>query len=309
MVVSACLFLLSCDGPPGENVPQPEAGDTPNTVNPPSGGSTNATTIRVGSFNPQVLGHTKVSRTFTFSVIADIATKFDLIAFEEVGSNNSTALETTCVSVLESLIAKMNLLAPRALYAYIRGNQYALVYNEKTLVCVSSSMYSGSQSFSYTPLTGVFKTVSGNLDFAVVVIHTSPTLASSEIPKLPTVMSEVRTHYTEPDVVCLGDFNADGNYYAEGSGADLSCFPSVSYITGIPNSADTTVATSSNTYDRIEMSSTMTSDYTGTWKVISFVPEYDVSKCEGATTTAGTENAISDHYPVAVELYTARDTD
>jgi hypothetical protein len=53
----------------------------------------------------------------------------------------------------------------------------------------------------------------------------------------------------------------------------------------------------------------MASDYTSTWGVIQIGQVYDVTQCEGITTSTGTESAISDHYPVWAEFYADKDTD
>jgi endonuclease/exonuclease/phosphatase family metal-dependent hydrolase len=48
------------------------------------------------------------------------------------------------------------------------------------------------------------------------------------------------------DTILIGDLNADGSYYDE---EQITHFTDWHWI--IPNNADTTVATSNNTYDRI----------------------------------------------------------
>ena len=73
--------------------------------------------------------------------------------------------------------------------------------------------------------------------------------------------------------------------------------------------ADTTVAASSNTYDRMQLTHSMRSDYSWRWDVYEFGRYHDVTRCEGTESNAGTEAAVSDHYPVRAELYIRRDTD
>jgi len=263
---------------------------------PPTDPTPDGSTLRIGSFNIEQFGTTKTSRPNTLTVLAQIATTFDVLAIQEVGSNNSSALESTCITVMDAYVSRINQLAGANAYAYVRGNQYAIVYRKSEVELVSSSLYSGSASFTYQPLTANFKSRAGNFDFAMLVIHTSPSVAVSEIPALKTAMAEVSTEYAEPDVICLGDFNADGSYFDEGTGDGLAGYSG--YLTIIPNTADTTVASSSNTYDRIQLTSSLTTDYTATWDVIRFTDDYDVSICEGTATTTGTESALSDHYPV-----------
>jgi deoxyribonuclease-1-like protein len=271
--------------------------------------SSNEKTVRIGAFNVQIFGLSKIKKTNVLTVLAEIASTYDVLALEEVGNNASTASEETCEEVMKDYVARINQIVGSDEYAYCRGNQYGIVYRKDEFTLVNSSLYSGSEPFTYTPLTAYFKSKEGNFDFVMLVIHTSPSKAKLEIPELKTAMAEVSYEYKEPDVIALGDYNGDGNYYTEGTGTDLAGFDTSSYITAIPNSFDTTVASSSRTYDRIELSSSMKSDFDGKSGVFQFGKSFDVSKCEGTAKTEGTENAVSDHYPVWAEFYTDRDTD
>jgi endonuclease/exonuclease/phosphatase family metal-dependent hydrolase len=271
--------------------------------------SSNEQTVRIGAFNVQIFGISKVKKTHVLTVLAEIASTYDVLALEEVGNNASTASDATCTEVMDDYVARINQIVGSDAYAYCRGNQYGIVYKKSEFTLVGSSLYSGSEPFTYTPLTAYFKSKEGDFDFAMLVIHTSPSKAKEEIPELKTAMAEVASLYKEPDVIALGDFNGDGSYYTEGTGTNLSGFDSGNYISAIPNSFDTTVASSSNTYDRIELSSSMKSDFDGKSGVLEFGKLFDVSQCEGTAKTAGTESAVSDHYPVWAEFYVDRDTD
>ena len=292
IVAAVCLiWLLGC---------------APASPSPQGGGGGR---IRVGSFNIETFGTTKASRPNTLTVLASIASTYDALAVEEVGSNGSTASEATCGEVLDAYVARINEIDRAASYAYVRNDQYAVVYRTDKLELLGSGPYAGAQGFTYRPLTAYFRTREGNLDFILLVIHTRPSLAREEILALKTAMAEVSVLYSEPDVICLGDFNADGTYYEEGTNSELEGFPSSDYITVIPNSADTTVSSTPYAYDRIELSASMESDYSSSWGVFAIGRTYDVSACEGTEKTAGTEYALSDHYPIWAEFYVDRDTD
>jgi endonuclease/exonuclease/phosphatase family metal-dependent hydrolase len=271
--------------------------------------SSNEKTVRIGAFNVQIFGLSKAKKTNVLTVLAEIASTYDVLALEEVGNNASTATDETCTEVMDEYVSRINKVVGSDEYTYCRGNQYGIVYKKSEFTLVGSSLYSGSQTFTYQPLTAYFKSKEGNFNFTMLVIHTSPSKAKSEIPELKIAMAEVSSEYKELDVICLGDFNGDGNYYTEGTGTNLAGFDSSTYISAIPNSYDTTVATSSNTYDRIELSSSMKSDFDGKSGVFEFGKVFDVSQCEGTAKTAGTESAVSDHYPVWAEFYLDRDTD
>ena len=267
--------------------------------------------IKIASFNMQIFGRTKLGRPRTLTVLAAIAANFDIIALQEIGSNKSSASEETCIEIMNCYVEKINEIAGEKKYSYICGNQYAIVYRTDKVLVADYALYGGSETFSYTPLIANFKTVNSesNFDFSIITIHTSPKFARDEIPALKTVIEETAELYCEPDVICLGDFNADGNYYDEGNVDSLAGFDTGLYITGIPNSYDTTVADSDNTYDRIQMTESLSTDYTGNSGVFRFREFYDINECEGGRTTAGTEKAISDHYPVWCEYYINQDTD
>ncbi len=269
-----------------------------------------ASRVRIGSFNIEIFGTTKASRPNTMTVLASIATNFSIIAIQEVGSNSDPS-DSTCVTVLDAYVARINQLLGGTHYAYVRGHQYAFVYRTAHVSMDGYALYSGTKSFSYPPLAAKFSIPSKSFDFVLLTIHTSPTSATTEISYLPTAMAEVAVTHSDPDVICLGDFNADGTYYSDGGDAQgwLAGFSPASYTTVIPNGTDTTVSTgNTHTYDRIQLSQTAAQDYTGTWGVLKFSQYYDISQCEGPSIT-GIEDNLSDHYPVWVEFWVNQDTD
>ena len=266
-------------------------------------------TLKVGAFNIQIFGESKVAKPHVLEVLAKIATNYDLLAVEEVGSNGSTATDQTCIDVMDRYVSAINKSDGSTDFSYVRGNQYALVYRTSKLKASSPSVYSGTQHLTYAPLTAFFNALDGNLDFSVVVIHTSPKSARVEIPALKIVMSEVAQANKDPDVICMGDFNADGAYYSEGSDPYLAGYPQDQYVSAIKNTEDTTVAKSSNTYDRIELSRTLKEDFEGESGVLEYTENLDVSQVEGTAKNAGTASAVSDHWPVWAVLWTDRDTD
>jgi hypothetical protein len=111
----------------------------------------------------------------------------------------------------------------------------------------------------------MFKAKNGKFDFILADIHTKPDDATREIALIPKVMQDAVSHFKDPDILCLGDWNADGTYFNEESYQTF--FPNLNYLWIIPNTADPTIAVKSNTYDRIAASISMQEDYTGDWVV------------------------------------------
>jgi len=266
-------------------------------------------TIRVGSYNAAILGPTKTARPATMAAMARIASGFDLLSLQEVGSNASTASDESCAAAMDAFVARIDEAAGGELYAYVRGDQYAFVYRKDRLEAKSWKLYDGVCKFTYTPLVAYFQVIGRPLDFAMITVHTRPSLAGQEVPALAAAMGEVAAALGEADVLCAGDFNADGSYYAEGPGPGLAGFPAERFVSVIPDDADTTVAAGSLAYDRMELTSSMAGDYSGSWGVLRPGDAMDLSACEGTAGTAGTERALSDHYPIWADFSTTADTD
>jgi endonuclease/exonuclease/phosphatase family metal-dependent hydrolase len=103
----------------------------------------------------------------------------------------------------------------------------------------------------------------------------------------------------EPDVICLGDFNADGLYFDETTYD--SVLPAATYRWLFDNTLDTTVAPSANTYDRMVTLSATDEDFTGRAGVFRF----DEALSLGSLSATD----VSDHYPIWAEFWSGRDSD
>jgi deoxyribonuclease-1-like protein len=301
LAAAALLALAACRRP----APPPAAAPVPTEA----GGPIAPETIAIASYNVNILGPTKASRRATMNALAAIVARFDLVALQEVGSNDSSAGDASCEEVLSDLAALAGEAGGGVPYRYLRRGQFAFAYRADRLEAEPLPTPAAAAGLSYPPLAARFRALGRPLDFVMIDAHARPSLASSEIPALAAAMAEAAASYGEPDVVCAGDLNADGSYYAEGEGLGLAAFPSSRFATVVPNDADTTVATGSLAYDRIELSSSMAGDWTGKWGVLRPAEVLDLSACEGPGSTAGTERALSDHYPVWAELSTAADRD
>jgi endonuclease/exonuclease/phosphatase family metal-dependent hydrolase len=270
------------------------------------------TILRIGSMNGQIMGPAKQDRYNTFGVMASVATNFDILALQEVGSNWDPS-DDTATRVMNAYVARVNGFAGMGAYSYVRGHQYAFVYRTSSVTLSESRLYTGTNSygtnaFRYAPLLAKAVTQSG-LSFVIMTVHTSPGFASREIPSILNALSEAAASYGETRLICLGDYNADTTYYSPGTAAQgwLNGFAPPQWYTVIRNGITTNVG-GGKTYDRIQLSMPLAAFYTGTWGVMKYAEHYDVTICEGTgptSTTPGTqftENAISDHYPVWAEF-------
>lgn len=182
-------------------------------------------------------------------------------------------------------------------WQFIVGDQYAFVWRGSKVSLLWHGQYSGAQRFTYSPLVARFKT--GDLTFVAMTVHTRPSEAKREIPSILPAMVELAS--VDGNVICLGDYNADGAYYDPGKpGQGLRGFDGL--VTVVKNGVNTTVSErNSFTYDRVELSASLGTRYLGV-QVLRFSEVLDVSMVSGPGSTSGTELAISDHYPVVFTL-------
>lgn len=256
-------------------------------------------TIRVGAFNIQVFGTTKASKPDVMDTLADIVRTYDIVAIQEIRDKSQTALPSL-VTLVNSDGSSYDYVVSERLGRTTSKEQYAYIYNTNTIELYSPAHTypepEGTDPFHRQPYITSFKAVGGNYDAVLMVIHTDPDEATEEINALDDVMAYAKEAYLdEQDFILLGDFNADGSYFDEDSVSDIS---GSEYAWVIDNSQDTTVASSSNTYDRIVL--TDTSDYLGSG-VFRFDTEYSLSSSE--------TSAVSDHYPIYTEFRIDQDND
>lgn len=275
---------------------------TPSTKGVSSGSPANSrNTLTVASFNIQILGDSKVSRPAAVKALAAIITNYDIVAVQELRDKDGSAAVV--------LLRQINLFSGNG-YKLISGlrlgrssskEQYLYYYRTDT-VKAEGQPYTWKDSgdrFEREPFIVKFRTVQGNFDFVLINIHTKPRDAAGEIAALAAVARATATALNESDIIVLGDFNADGRYYNERRLA--VDFRRGAFYSLIPDSADTTVARSSNTYDRVVVTAAVRGDYTG---------KYGVYRLERVAAMFGVPvRRLSDHYPVWVRFYSNRDQD
>ncbi len=252
--------------------------------------------IKIASFNIQTFGKTKCAKKEVMDTLAKTIRNFDLIAIQEIKD------ETILPSFLEKINESGNAyryIASEKLGRTISKEQYGFFYADTIHYGGKSYVYNdGTDAFEREPFVAQFK--AKNFDFILVNIHTKPTDAKKEIASLVDVVREVCNQFSDDkDVIVLGDFNADGSYFSEKTTTGLR---EDFFFWAIPDAWDTTVAESSNTYDRIVFQKQYTGeDFTGKSGVFRFDEAYGLSK-EAA-------KQVSDHYPVWSKFYTERDSD
>lgn len=259
--------------------------------------------INIASFNLRIFGQAKAEKEPVIKAIASILQQFDLVAVQEIRDKDENAI-LKLMDAVNILPEKYGFIVGPRLGRTSSKEQYAFIYKLNSLKYDYAPMTWNDEEhdiFEREPFAVNFYVVEGNLDFVIVNIHTKPEDADAEIRQLTRVMEFAAEYYGEEDVICLGDFNADGSYFKEEE--YLSVFPEEKYIWIIPNEADTNVAKSDMTYDRIVATRSMDEDYLLNWGILRF-DEIDLNESMNVKVLD-----ISDHYPVWASFSTENDTD
>lgn len=136
----------------------------------------------------------------------------------------------------------------------------------------------------------------GQMDFVLICVHIKPSEAASEIGGLPAVYDNATATYAGVDnMVILGDFNADCSYLSAAAMANLTLRTDTRFHWLIADGTDTTVASSSCTYDRIVSSQQFADLVVGRQgKAFDFMTAFSLTQEQA--------KAVSDHFPVEVSL-------
>lgn len=268
--------------------------EQPKTIEEKISTKENNETLKIASFNIQNFGQSKSKKQDVMNILVDIVNDYDICAIQEV----SDKTEQTIPNFVK-LLGKE--------YSHLTGErvgrgekeQYSFVYNTKNVEYLGKSYtYSDPQDiFAREPFIAYFK--SGEFDFVLINIHTQPDNATKEIDALDDVVLDAKQKFpNEKDFIILGDYNSDGKYFKENGPSRLK---TKEYTWIIPNEADTTVAESSNTYDRMVITTGCLEDYANKWEVRDFKKEFNLS-LEKA-------KEVSDHYPIWALFYRNKDSD
>ncbi|MBX7164831.1 MAG: endonuclease/exonuclease/phosphatase family protein [Pirellulales bacterium] len=244
--------------------------------------------VRIASFNIQVFGEQKASKTWVMQVLADVVRRFDVVAIQEVRAQQT--------DVVGQLVAMVNAAGGR--YNYVLGprlgrtsskEQYAFVYNTLSIELDASSVYTVDDPddlLHREPLVAGFR-VRGPVPeqaftFTLVNIHTDPDEVATEVNVLDDVVRAVRNDGRgEDDVILLGDLNADHRHLGE-----LGRMPDVQVAI-----RDIATNTRGNKeYDNLVFSAQATREFSGGAGVFDVQNQYRLSLEQALE--------VSDHLPI-----------
>lgn len=288
---------------PTAPTPTPTPPPTPeSTLTPAPSPPDENETLRIGAFNIQIYGKTKASKPDVMDALGQIIRTYDIVAIQEIRDKPQTALPKL-VDTVNSDNSQYAYVVSERLGRTTSKEQYAYIYNTLTVEVIDTPHTypepNGTDPFHREPYIASFKSLNGNFDATLLVIHVDPDEATEEINALGEVVTYAQGVYPdEHDFVVLGDLNADCSYFDEDSNSTMS---DSSYFWCINNSLDTTTKSTDCTYDRIIITNAAVSDFTGDAGVFRYDTEFGLTYDETI--------AVSDHYPVYAEFWSDMDSD
>ena len=246
----------------------------------------------IGSFNIQHLGPSKLSDPNLMRVYADLVRRFDVLAVQEVTSQDQNTIPALLQYVNQGGYRYSYTISPRIGRKYFE--QYAFLYDTNRVVTNQNASFvipDENDLLHREPFIGRFSTLAPNpFTFALINIHTDPDVVDEELNTLANVYVSVSNYFyqgnaPEDDVLLLGDLNADPSRF-RGLGQVPNLMPT---IVGIP-----TNYTRSKTNDNILVNRVATREYTGRAGAIDLQNAYNIDQAQALK--------ISDHQPVWAEF-------
>ncbi|KAM6299406.1 deoxyribonuclease-1-like 2 [Aegotheles albertisi] len=255
-------------------------------------------TLRVGAFNIQAFGDTKMSNEAVAGVIINILRRYDVVLVQEVRDSDLSAV-TELMERLNSMSTSpydYEISDPLGRENY--KEMYLFLYRTDMVSVVDTYQYEDPQDiFSREPfILKVSAPHTKAKEFVLVPLHSAPHDAVAEIDALYDVYLAIVNKWGTDNIMFLGDFNADCAYVQASDWAAIRLRSSDVFKWLIPDGTDTTVGRSDCAYDRIVVcgAKLKRSIVPNSAAVYNFQHAFQLEQEEAL--------AVSDHYPVEVKL-------
>ena len=269
--------------------------------------------LKIGAFNPQILGQSKVKSPFSLTYLTKITARYDILLLQEI-RDKTQGPESAPQKFLEYLKSETGTPWKMALSERVGGGQtsveqYAYYYRSDKVELVKSYLIPKTIShIARTPFVAHFKPKGSSFDFALIGVHTDPDLAKKEVLNLGDAFKYVSKIKREEDTVILGDFNASCDYINmdalsspyltikdRGNGEKAFIKDPSIFEWLISNDTKTNTANINCAYDRIITSGSLKKKVVpNSAQVFYFDKAYNLTREE--------TRKVSDHYPVELKI-------
>ncbi len=248
--------------------------------------------VRIASFNIQVFGTSKASKSHVMEILARIVRRFDIVAIQEIRTQDESLLPQFVDLVNKTGRDYDYVIGPR-LGRTSSKEQYAFIFDRASVELDRTQVYTiddPDDMLHREPLVAWFRVRGPSADqaftFTLVNIHTDPDETDQELDVLADVFRAVRDDgRNEDDVILLGDLNVDDRHMGR-----LGQLPGITWaISGVPTNTRGTAQ-----YDNVVFHQRATREFNGRSGVFDFLREFNLTIQEALE--------VSDHLPVWAEF-------
>ncbi|XP_075690169.1 deoxyribonuclease gamma-like [Rhinoderma darwinii] len=264
--------------------------------------------MKIAAFNVRRFGLKKCSDSKVLPILTKIVSRYDIIVLLEVFDSKEKAakklveqLNSTCEAG-----ASYDYIISKPLGRNDYKEQYLFIFRDDLVSMKEQYQYEDMQmgdedSFAREPFIVRFQSKKTAVkDFVLIPVHTTPKDSVQEIDELYDVYLEVKEKWKTQNIILLGDFNADGSYVSGKKMKTIRLRTDKSLHWLIDDDKDTTASNTTDcSYDRIVVHDDLIQHIVpDSAKPFNFQQEYKLTDVETL--------AVSDHYPVEVELKPAK---
>ncbi|XP_023218740.1 deoxyribonuclease-1-like, partial [Centruroides sculpturatus] len=257
--------------------------------------------LRIGSFNIQNLGPSKMSNEEIMIIVKNILIRYDVILVQEIVTRDE--------SLVYGLLHSINSVAPEGvmydmalserLGRKTAKEQYAFFYRKQKVSVLGASVYSDKDDNFMRPpyIVHFLSPTTKNLpSFIAIGIHTQPSNAANETDFLADVYDYAKNKYKTENAIIMGDMNAGCGNVRTSDWRNIRLWTRSDFTWLIGHHVDTTTNVNSCPYDRIVIAGEEMNQAAirHSANIFNFQNEYEL-------TIEQTRN-VSDHWPIEVQL-------
>ncbi|XP_065198361.1 deoxyribonuclease-1-like [Sycon ciliatum] len=259
--------------------------------------------LLVGSFNIQILGRSKISKTYVVEQLVKIIRRYDALFIQEVRDSTMVTIPQLFAAVHNASSTPFDYIVSDRLGRTTSKEQYALFYRSDKLNVSRWFVYNDTAAdiFEREPMVAELVGAGQCSDilrrpFSIIGVHVKPDDVVAELTELVNVYNASIKRLGHGDALITGDLNADCSYLTNAEANALGLFTERRFLVLIDKDADTTVAQSSCAYDRIIVAGSHLQDRVTAGSARAYL--FDTAL---GLNTSVTED-VSDHYPVEVRI-------
>lgn len=205
--------------------------------------------FQVATFNVRHFSKNKLKKNGWLPLLARVVQRFDLTAIQEIRGKTKEPLRRLTRLLNQSRAKFAFVLGPRQGRTKYYKELFGYVYRRDKLYPRRRASYPGRE-INRPPLGVRFGSRRDpRFEFTILNFHLAPKRVTTELKALERTVAWARRKFGTGPLIVAGDFNTDCSYYNE---SKLTWHTSAAHLSWLTdNRADTNVAPSSCTYDRL----------------------------------------------------------